>query len=302
MKKFTLSWFDQAINLKQEIIAGITNFMAIAYIIILNPIIMNNGGNAFPVSATITATVITIVVMTMFVGFFVKLPFAMAPGMGFNAILTYSLVIQQKLPIPIALGVIFWSSILFLILALSGLQKSIAKSIPHCLQKSLLMGLGCFLIFIGLKNANIIVADTNTLVSLGHVNLNYVATMFALFVTAALFIKKKLYALLAPVIILSILAYCAGITHLPVNLFEAPNFSLFMSIDILGSIKYSLLPVIFSIFLVSYFDATTSTLALVSQIEFDSEDLKQKALSRALLSESIGSIFSSFAGTANGII
>lgn len=302
MKRLPLSWFRQPINFKTEIMAGITNFMAIAYIVVVNPMISNANGQGFPINATVTATVITIIVMTMFVGIFVKLPFAIAPGMGFNAVLIYTLVVGQKLPIPIALGVIFWASILFLFFALSPLQKYIVKSIPVCLQKSLAVGLGCFLIFIGLKNANIIIADPNTFVKLGRFDWNCAITLLGFFVTAALFIRKKNYALLAPMIVIAILAYFMGITKMPPRILSWPDFSLFNTINIVGSFKYSLIPVIFSLFLVSYFDATTSIIALVSQANLGNDKIQQRVLNRALISEPIGSVFSSVAGTANGII
>lgn len=302
MKLSILSWFGPLKNIKTEVLAGITNFMAIVYIVVVNPLVMNANGHGFPVNATITATVITIIVMTIFVGLFVKLPFAVAPGMGFNAILTYNLVIQQKLPISIALGVIFWANVLFLVLALSGVQKYLVKSIPICLQNALSIGLGCLLVFIGLKNANIIVSDPETYVVLGHFSPSYAIALVGIFLAAALFINKKTYALLAPIIIITVIAYLLGITKIPQHIFSKPDFSLFNTIDILGSLKYSLVPVIFSIFLVSYFDATTATLALISQIDLPSEQIKQKLLRRTLISEPIGSIFSSFAGTANGII
>lgn len=302
MKPYIFSWFKQPINFKNEVLAGATNFMAIAYIIVVNPLIMNADGHGFPINATVSSTIITIIVMTMFVSFFVKLPFAVAPGMGFNAILTYTLVIQQKLPISIALGVIFWASLLFLIFAVSGLQKYIITAIPINLRKALTMGLGCFLIFIGLKNANIVISDPNTLVMLGHFNLPYFITLVGFFITATLFICKKNYALLAPIIIISIIAYFLDITKMPSHIFASPDFQLFNKINILGSFKYSLIPTIFSIFLVSYFDATTSTVALISQVNFSDNNLRQKVLTRTLISEPISSIFSSIAGTANGII
>jgi AGZA family xanthine/uracil permease-like MFS transporter len=151
-----VSWFKQY-DLQTEIWGGIANFMACVYVVIINPMLMYANGAGFPIAPSVTSTVVTVIVLTLISGFFLKLPFIMAPGMGFNIVITYNLVMQQHLPIPIALGIMFWSSIMLLIATLTNIHKVIITTLPPFLQQAISIGLGCFLIMIGLQNAHIIV-------------------------------------------------------------------------------------------------------------------------------------------------
>ena len=169
---------NEVIDYKREVMGGLINFMAIAYIIIVNPLILNANGQGFPIAATMSATILVMIILTILAGLIVKLPFAMAPGMGINAIISYALVVNDKLPIPIVLGVIFWSGILFLIFSLTGLQHKILAAIPKCIQQALTVGIGVFLIFIGLKQANITVAHAGTILAMGKVTFEFCRVFF----------------------------------------------------------------------------------------------------------------------------
>jgi adenine/guanine/hypoxanthine permease len=282
----------------QEIIGGIANFMAIAYIIILNPVIMNANGKGIPIAPTVTATIISIVIMTTIAAFLIKLPFVLAPGIGLSTVISYTLLVHDKLPIPIVLGIIFWSSILLLIFSVTNIRQKIINAIPLSIQTGLSIGIGLLLILIGIKNAHIIVSTPETLLSLNKIDSDIIICFFGLILASVLFIKNKMYAMILPIIIITIISIIKGSIHLPQNLIAMPDFSLLLQIDFWGSLKLSILPAILSLFLVNFFDATSSVIGLLSQISYKNQENKHQYNKRALLTDAIGGIVSGIAGTA----
>ncbi len=272
----------QPINYSREMMGGLINFLAIAYIIAVNPMIVNAGGHGFPLNASITATIVTIIIMTTLAGFIIKLPFVVAPGMGMNAMVSYTLVLHDKLPIPVALGVIFWSSVILFILSVTPLRQKIINAIPYNLQIALSVGIGLFLILVGFKNAGIIISNPNTIIGM-HPFDNDMGLCFTGFIIATiLFIKKKPYALALPILIVTVLSFLIGGNAIPAHIIDKPDFSLFMQIDFIGCIKLSIIPAILSLFLVNFFDATSSVVGLLSQIDYKNRTEKDSYYKRAL--------------------
>src|SRR5258707_14594004 len=155
-------------NLKTEAIAGVTTFFTMAYIVIVNPQILSvDGKTGMAFTGVLTATVLICFVMTMLMGVYAKLPFAVAPGMGINAFFTYTIILGKGVPWPTALGIIFWAGVFFLLISVTPVRESIAKAIPAELRIAPAAAIGMFLTFIGLKNAGFIVADPITFVQLG---------------------------------------------------------------------------------------------------------------------------------------
>src|SRR6266581_7575824 len=155
-------------NLNTEAIAGVTTFFTMAYIVIVNPQVLSaDGKTGMAFNGVLTATVIICFTMTLLMGLYAKLPFAVAPGMGINAFFTYTIILGKGVPWPTALGIIFWAGVLFLLISVTPVRESIAKAIPKELRIAAAAGIGIFLTFIGLKNAGFIVADPVTLVKLG---------------------------------------------------------------------------------------------------------------------------------------
>ncbi|MBP9768994.1 MAG: benzoate/H(+) symporter BenE family transporter, partial [Burkholderiales bacterium] len=156
-KLFSFNHSKQPLNISKECIGGLINFMAIAYIIVVNPLILHANGAGFPIAPAITSTVLIIVVMTIAASFIIKLPFVLAPGMGINAIIAYTLVLHDKLPIPTVLGVILFSSLLLFIFSVTRIRQLIIHAIPDFLQIGLSAGIGFFLFLIGAKNVGLII-------------------------------------------------------------------------------------------------------------------------------------------------
>src|ERR1051325_11637930 len=155
-------------NLKTEAIAGVTTFFTMAYIVVVNPqIISAEGKTGMAFSGVLTATVIICFTMTLLMGLYAKLPFAVAPGMGINAFFTYTIILGKGVPWQTALGIIFWAGVFFLLISVTPIRESIAKAIPKEIRIAAAVGIGIFLTFIGLKNAGIIVSDPVTFVKIG---------------------------------------------------------------------------------------------------------------------------------------
>src|SRR5436190_13833939 len=152
-------------NTRTEVVAGITTFFTMAYIVIVNPQIISAGGKTgMAFSGVLTATVVICFTMTMLMGLYAKLPFAVAPGMGINAFFTYTIILGKGVPWPTALGIIFWAGVLFLLISVTPIRESIAKAIPTEIRIAAAAGIGVFLTFIGLKNAGFIASDPVTFV------------------------------------------------------------------------------------------------------------------------------------------
>src|SRR5436189_5797922 len=155
-------------NLKTEAIAGITTFFTMAYIVVVNPqIISADGKTGMAFSGVLTATVLVCFTMTLLMGLYAKLPFAVAPGMGINAFFTFTIILGKGVPWPAALGIIFWAGVIFLLISVTPVREAIAKAIPREIRIAAAAGIGIFLTFIGLKAAGVIAADPITFVNIG---------------------------------------------------------------------------------------------------------------------------------------
>lgn len=286
----------------QEIIGGLINFMAIVYIIIVNPLILNADGHGFPISPVITSTVVLIVIMTIIAGLVVKLPFVIAPGMGINAIVAYTLIVHDKLPVPTALGIIVISSVLLFITSITRIRKIIIHAVPESIQIALSAGIGLFLFLIGAKNVGLVVANSNTIIGMGHPDLALLLCFIGFILAVVLFAKRKSYAFLLPIILVTIANLVINPESLPTRYVELPDFSLFFQMDIMAALKWSLLPVIFSIFITNFFDASSTTLGLLSQIHFDSSEEKSECLKKALVVDSAAGVVSGAIGVSPGVI
>src|SRR6202165_60425 len=154
-------------DIRTEAIAGITTFFTMSYIVVVNPSILSTEGTGMAFSGVLTATGLLCFVMTLFMGLYAKLPFAVAPGMGINAFFTFTIILTQKVWWQVSLGIIFWAGVLFLLISVTPIREPVAKAIPRELRIGTAGGIGLFLTFIGLRNAGFVTADPVTFVKLG---------------------------------------------------------------------------------------------------------------------------------------
>ena len=154
-------------RMSREIVAGVTTFLTMAYIVVVNPAILSTPGTGIPFSGALTATVLVCFTMTLLMGLYARLPFGVAPGMGLNAFFTYTLIINGGVPWPVALGIIFWAGVVFLLVSATPLRERIAMAIPPSLRSATAAGIGLLLTFIGLQNAGFVAANPATMVGVG---------------------------------------------------------------------------------------------------------------------------------------
>src|SRR5438309_2839083 len=185
--------------LSADVIGGVTTFFAMAYIVVVNPAILSTPGTGMPFTGALTATVLIASTMTLLMGVYARLPFAVAPGMGLNAFFAFTIVLQSKVPWQTALGMVFWAGVLFLVVSATPLRERIALAIPASLRAAAAAGIGLLLTFIGLRNAGLIVGDPSTLVRMGTLDHRAALLLVGLLIASALMRRNNPLAFLTAI-------------------------------------------------------------------------------------------------------
>jgi len=289
------------VSYKREFIAGLTTFLTMSYIIVVNPSILSTPGTGLPFQAVLTATVMLSFLCTMLMGVWANLPYAIAPGMGLNAYFTYSLILGQKVPWQTALGALFWSGILFFIFSVTPIRSYIIKSIPMTVRLGAAAGIGIFLTFIGLKNALWIEAHPVTIVTFSHWNWSSLLALLGFFIGAILWLRKNPAAFLISILVVTVCSLFLGLTHLPDHYFDWPDFkTLFFQLDLWGSFHLSLLPAIMSVMLTDLFDSLSSIVGLSKTSGLVDANGDPKNLKQALIVDSFATGLAGIFGTSSG--
>lgn len=289
-------------NLKTEAIAGITTFFTMAYIVVVNPQILSaDGKTGMAFTGVLTATVIICFTMTLLMGLYAKLPFAVAPGMGINAFFTYTIILGKGVPWPTALGIIFWAGVFFLLISVTPIRESIAKAIPAELRIAAAAGIGIFLTFIGLKNAGFIVADPVTLVKLGALGKPALLTILGLAISVFLMAKKNAFAFLAAIVVVTLVAWALGLVSAPPRALSLPDFkSVFFKLDIFGALKLALIPSIIAILFTDLFDSISTFIGVAHAADLLDEQGHPRNLRQGLIVDSLATMGAGVAGTSSG--
>ncbi|TYP53329.1 NCS2 family permease [Thermosediminibacter litoriperuensis] len=295
---FNLS--ESGTDVKTEVTAGLTTFVTMAYILLVNPIILKDAG--LDQGAVFMATALAAAVSTLFMGLYANYPFALAPGMGLNAFFAYVMVGNMQIPWQTALGAVFISGIIAVIVTLTGLREMLIRAIPLHLKHAVGAGIGLFIAFIGFKNAGIIVSNPATFVDLG--NFKDPGTLLAtigLVVTAVLVARGVRGGMLLGIIITTIIGIPMGITKLPGSLISAPPSMApgLLKLDIAGALKFSMYPVIFSLFFADLFDTIGTFVGVASRTGMIDEKGNLKNGNKALFADSLGTVIGSLLGTSN---
>ena len=305
--------FDEnGTDYKTEIIAGITTFLAMAYILGVNPSMLVEGG--MPATAVFFSTAIASGIACIIMGLVAKFPVGLAPGMGLNALFTYTIILEMGSSWEAALAAVFISSIIFLIITVSGLREAILNVIPIDLKLGIGAGIGFFLAFLGFKGAGIVVSDSSTLVAMG--NLLAPSTILALIgmlitlvfhikkIPAAVFFGMLITAVLG--VIFSFLGFGTGNPLMPsipaqvisVN-FDMSLFGGFLrGFGQLFSNIPNLFMMVFSLLFVTFFDTTGTLMSLGRQCGFIDEEGQAVGIENAFLSDAVGGIVGSICGTS----
>ena len=293
-------FFELAENqttVRREILGGLTTFVTMAYIIVVNPSLLHEAG--LPLEGVLFATGVSAAVATLVMGLYANYPIALAPGMALNAYFTYSVVLGMKVPWTTALGVVFISGTLFLILTLTRVREQIVNGIPACIKHSTPVGIGLFIAFIGLKNSHIIVADPSTFVTLGSFADPQVQTAAFGFLLMGLMISRRVNgAILLGIAVTTVFAGFRGLAQWPSGLFSIPDISgTLFKLDLAGALQLGLFEIIFVFLFVDLFDNVGTLVGVCEQAGL-MKDGKIPRANKALVSDALGSIFGSLTGTS----
>lgn len=284
-------------TVRAELLGGLTTFITMAYIVVVNPQILSKAG--MPVDGVVFATCISAAVATLVMGLYANYPIALAPGMSLNAYFTYSVCLGMHVPWQTALGVIFFSGFFFLILTVSRVREKIVNGIPDCLKHSTAGGIGMFIAFVGLRNANLVVANPATFVSLGSFG-NHEAQLacVGLAIILILMTRKVTGAILIGVVATTLLGIFRGMATWPAHILSWPHPSAtWLKLDLRGALHLGLLEIIFVFLFVDLFDNVGTLLGVCEQGGFV-KDGKIPRVGRALVSDAMGTVFGALTGTS----
>ena len=296
---------DQNTDIKTEILAGITTFLATMYIIVVNPAILSATG--MPFSGVLTATILVSAFSSIMMGLYAKNPIVLAPGMGINAFFTYTVVIGMKVPWEVALGAVFWSGVVFFLMSIFNIRTHIVKAIPKQIRYGVAGGIGLFICFIGLKNGGFIVSNPATLIGMGPLTATTLTFIAGLIITSILIVKKVKGALIGGIIITTLLSIPVGRAwggNTPIvlwkGIFAAPDFSLLFRLDFVESLTFALWPVIFAFLFTDMFDSLSTFMGVAEAANLTDDKGEPRNIKESLITDSVATLLSGLFGTSSG--
>ena len=284
-----------------EAVAGITTFFTMAYILVVNPSILSTPGTGMPFSGVLTATALLCVSMTLLMGLYARLPYGVAPGMGLNAFFTYTIILQGGVPWPVALGIVFWAGVIFLVVSATPLRESVAMAIPTHLRAASAAGIGLLLTFIGLQNGGFVAANPVTMVGVGPLDHRAVLTMVGIAVIAVLSRRQNPLAFLASIAVVSVAGWALGDVRTPERWLSAPDFSsVLFKLDVWGALQLSLVPSIVAITMTDLFDSISSFIGVSQATGLVDEQGQPLRLRQGLIVDSFATLGAGLLGTSSG--
>lgn len=284
-------------TVRQEFLGGLTTFVTMAYIVVVNPQILAQTG--MPIEGVLFATCISAAVATLVMGLAANYPIALAPGMSLNAYFTYSVCLSMHVPWRTALAVVFFSGTVFLLLTVTRVREQIVNGMPGCLKHSTATGIGMFIAFIGLRNARLVIANPATYVGLGSFSDRWVQTAcFGLAVTIVLMARKITGAILLGILCTTLVGIVRGIAHWPTGVLSLPHpASTFLQLDFRGAFRLGFLEILFAFLFVDLFDNVGTLVGVCEQAGFV-RDGKIPRVGRALIADATGTLFGAVTGTS----
>lgn len=286
-------------DVKTEILAGVTTFMTMAYIIFVNPGILSQTG--MPVGPLMVATCLSSALATLCMAFLANYPIALAPGMGLNAFFAFGVVLGMGISWQVALAAIFVEGVLFILLTLTKLRESVVNDIPTSLKIGISTGIGFFIVFIGLQNAGIIVKNDAVLVGMGNLKSTPVLLSFlGFFLMVAMEARKIRGSILWGILAVSALSMVLGVTKIPDTLVSLPPSlgPIFLKMDFSGLANPNFWIVMFSFFFVDFFDTVGTLVGVTSRVGMLDAQGRLPRAREALLSDAIGTVAGAMLGTS----
>ncbi|KPU63753.1 guanine permease [Thermococcus sp. EP1] len=309
-----MSWFEEYFefteyrtNMKTEVLAGITTFMTMAYILFVNPAILSDAIGKEAFNSLVAVTALAAGISTIIMGLYAKKPFALAPGMGLNAYFAYSVVIGMGYDWRVALAAVFVEGILFIVLSVTKVRSAIIHAIPLSQKYAVGAGIGLFLTFIGLNDVGLLTAfvDESGVLKFTGFNVSALATkpimlfFFGLFLAGVLITLRIKGALLISIITTSILGWITGAAPWPDHIFSTPNISYtFLKLDLQGLLNVGAIGVVFAFFMVDFFDTLGTVTGLSAKAGFLTKEGKVPDAEKVLLTDAIGTTFGALLGTS----
>lgn len=288
-------------DIKTEVLAGVTTFLTMAYIIFVNPSILSDAG--MPFGGVFIATIAGAIVGTLSMAFLTNYPFALASGMGLNAFFAYTVVANMGVPWQAALGVVFIEGIIFILLSITPVRKKIVNCIPMALKSAISSGIGLFIAFIGLQNAGLVVSSQATLVKMGADPLSgpSLVAIIGMIVTGVLYALRIKGALLLGIIMSTIVGWFNGVTPALEGIMAMPKFgewsSVLFKLDIKAAMDIGFIGVLLSFLFVDLFDTAGTLVGVSKQAGYIDEDGNLPKANRALLADAIGTTCGALFGT-----
>ena len=284
-------------TIRRELLGGVTTFLTMAYIIVVNAQILSQAG--IPADGVVFATCIAAAVATLVMGLYANYPIALAPGMSLNAYFTYTVCLGMRVPWRTALGAVFLSGVLFVLLTVTRVREQIVNGIPHGLKHATAGGIGMFIAFVGLRSAKLVVANPATFVSLGSfADPQVQAACLGLVLTLILMVRRVNGAILLGILGTTLFGIFRGLAHWPSAVLALPNpAATLLQLDIKGALDLGLVEIIFIFLFVDLFDNVGTMVGVCEQGGFI-KDGKIPRVGRALLADGIGTIFGALTGTS----
>lgn len=302
------AWLEQRFKVRErgstvatEIVAGLTTFMTMAYILFVNPSILGAAG--MPQEAVAVATALAAGITTLAMGLFANYPFALASGMGLNAALAFGLVLGQGVSWQTAMGVIFVEGAIVTLFVLSNVREAVMNAIPIELKRAIGAGIGLFIAFIGLSQSGVVVASEATLVTFGHfADPKVLLTFGGILVTAALLSLRVRGAILGGIILTALAGIPLGITRLPERFVALPgpgSFDTLFRLDIAGALQVGLLSSIFAFLMTDFFDTMGTVVAVAGEAGLLDREGRLPGVKRVLLVDSLAAVVGGLFGASS---
>jgi len=298
-------------NIRTEVLAGITTFVAAMYIIIVNPAMVADSG--MPFSAVLTGTVVLSAFCTIMMGLYANNPILIAPSMGLNAFFTYFVVVGMGVPVQVALGALFWAGVVFFILSIFNIRTKIVEAIPRPIRFAIAGGIGLFIALLGFVNAGFIVVKP-PFIGLGEMNSISLIFIGGIILISALMVKNVKGAMMIGIITITLCCIPVGrwfgdasaVNHgLPTlvnwkGFYQAPDFSFFMQLDFLNSLKLAVWPVIFAVCFTDMFDSLSTFVGVAEAADLKDENGEPRNIKQSLIVDAVATGMAGILGTTSG--
>ena len=285
---------ERGTNLRTEVVAGLTTFMTMAYIVFVNPSILGTEGTGLSVSGVFFATCVAAAAASIAMGLVANFPVALAPGLGLNAVVAFALILGQQLPWQTAMAVVIVEGLLVTILVLTNLREAVMNAIPLSLKFAIAVGIGLFIAFIGLKNAGIVTADPVTYLRLGDFTQGPVLlAIFGLASTLALVARGFRGGIIVGILLTGALGMVFGIVPLPSEVVDFRFDTSTIGGGVLAlpdALRLSLVPIIFALFMTDFFDTMGTVIAVGQEGKLLDEEGRPPGLRRILLVDSLAAV------------